>query len=602
LAVSAGKGSVYPHSQIPVEVRGSAVAAISVTGERPAAMLQGLCTGNVLKIAVGQSAPQFMLDADSRLISDVVVKRGADGFTVFCRADERAALTDWLRGISDGYLIFDREDIMKKVEGPAIVVELEDAKADAAISGALAKSTFKPGMPSAELYKAAPDRFDLTKTYFVGQKALAGLAKPAAKTEFCWNEGEDVLKRSCLYEIHKKTAKKVIPFAGWEMPVWYSSIVEEHRAVREAAGLFDVSHMGCFEVAGPDAAAFLNMVTSNYASWIEPGQSQYAYLLNHDGAIIDDIMIYRRSWENYLMVVNASNADKDWAWLNLVNDGKALIDSSWSCRAFEGKAAIRDLKAASSGADMRVDIALQGPASLRTLQKLCATPAMAKRVGAIRRTDLMETELGGINTVIARTGYTGEDVAFELFIHPDNAHRFWNMILEAGAEFGVKPCGLGARDSTRTEAGLPLYGHELEGHFGISPAGAGFASYVKLHKPYFVGREAFMAAEKNRTMEVLRFRITDKGVRMAKTGDAVANKRGVVMGHVTSCAMDLEGLQVGLAYCERKAITVNDPIAVFCSPGAPTDVAVGQQLKAGAKVILPVNAVILPRMRRGKKK
>jgi glycine hydroxymethyltransferase len=177
------------------------------------------------------------------------------------------------------------------------------------------------------------------------------------------------------------------------------------------------------------------------------------------------------------------------------------------------------------------------------------------------------------------------------------------MILEAGAEFGVKPCGLGARDSTRTEAGLPLYGHELEGHFGITPAGAGFAPYVKYHKPFFVGRDAIIAREKTRTMEIARFRITAKGVRMAKTGDAVANKRGVVVGHVTSCAQDVEGNQTGLAYVDKKlAQALNEPIVIFCSPGAPVDVAVGQTLKAGAKVLLPVDGVILPRWRKPKRK
>ncbi|MBI3848205.1 MAG: hypothetical protein HY292_26520 [Planctomycetes bacterium] len=155
---------------------------------------------------------------------------------------------------------------------------------------------------------------------------------------------------------------------------------------------------------------------------------------------------------------------------------------------------------------------LEGPASLATLQRLAANAKTVRRLAAIRRTDLWEADLAGISVVVARTGYTGEDFGYELFVHPDRATAFWEAILAAGADLGVKPCGLGARDSTRTEAGLPLHGHELAGPHAISPAAAGFGPYVKLHKPFFVGRGAFVAQEKSRTMEVLRFRITEKGV------------------------------------------------------------------------------------------
>jgi len=624
LGVPDGPGALYPHSCRQSSARASQRSAASqssivsrqsgaegtgvirVAGERPAAMLDGLCTGPVLSMIPGEARAQFLLDRDSTLLSKVILFRREHDFVLFCDPGRHATVLDWLRGISDGYVLFD-DDVLRKVEGPATVAKLEGADRDRALSelraagGEVPAETEEKGratVRAVDLFDAKPSLFDLSKPYFVGQAVLASFAPPAKKEEFRWVEKDGAAKRSCLYDIHKKTAKKVIPFAGWEMPVWYTSIADEHRAVREAAGLFDVSHMGVFEVAGEHAETFLNLVSTNYASWNEPGQSQYGYLLDPDGVVIDDIMIYRRARDRFLVVVNASNADKDFAWLNLVNDGRALLDRTWPARAPQSSVNIRDLKDASAGADMRVDIALQGPASIKTLTKLAGDPAKARRIRAIRRTDLLETGLCGVDVVIARTGYTGEDFGYELFIHPDNAPRFWDSVLSAGAEFGVKPCGLGARDSTRTEAGLPLYGHELSGPHGISPAGAGFAPYVKLHKPFFVGRDAYIANEKARTMEVLRFQIREKGVRMAKTGDAVANRRGVVVGFVTSCAMDVEGFQTGLAYCDRKAHVVGDPVCVFCSTGSPVDVAVGQQLKPGAKVLLPVDAVILPRFRR----
>ncbi|MBI5525859.1 MAG: glycine cleavage system aminomethyltransferase GcvT [Deltaproteobacteria bacterium] len=605
LGVPEGPGAAYPHScrQSGTEAGG----VIRIAGERPAAMLDGLCTGPVVSMKPGEARAQFLLGRDSALLARAVVLRRDGDFVLFCDPRRHAAVLDWLRGISDGYLLFD-DDILRKVEGPATVEELEGADRDRALSDLRAAGGEVPaeagaganlsGTGAAELYGSEPSRFDITKPYFVGQKALASFAPAARKEEFRWAKKESAPKRSCLYEVHKKTAKKVIPFAGWEMPVWYTSIADEHRAVREAAGLFDVSHMGVFEVAGEHAEMFLNLVSTNYASWIEPGQSQYGYLLDPDGDVIDDIMIYRRARDRFLVVVNASNADKDFAWLNLVNDGKALLDRAWPCRAPNVRVNIRNLKDPSAGTEMRVDIALQGPASIRILMKFASDAAEARRIRSVRRTDLLETKLSGIDAVIARTGYTGEDFGYEVFVHPDRAPEFWGKVLSAGAEFGVKPCGLGARDSTRTEAGLPLYGHELSGPHGISPAGAGFAPYVKIHKPFFVGRDAYIEKEKARTMEVLRFQIREKGVRMAKTGDAVANKRGVVAGFVTSCAMDVEGFQTGLAYCDRKAHVPGDPIAVFCSTGSPVDVAVGQPLKPGAKVLLPVDGVVLPRFRR----
>jgi len=191
-------------------------------------------------------------------------------------------------------------------------------------------------------------------------------------------------------------------------------------------------------------------------------------------------------------------------------------------------AKLRDLKDPSSGPDQRVDLALQGPTSLATLQSLTDDPRLKDRLARVRKTGLIECQLAGFDLIIARTGYTGEEVGYEIFCHPDQAVAFWEVLLEAGRPFGVQPCGLAARDSTRTEAGLPLYGHELAGALppaaygtrdpaGISPAGAGFSGYVKLHKPYFVGRTAYIEGEKDRTMEIARFRMNERGCACPKT-------------------------------------------------------------------------------------
>ncbi|MCP4516290.1 MAG: hypothetical protein GY824_13805, partial [Delftia sp.] len=321
---------------------------------------------------------------------------------------------------------------------------------------------------------------------------------------------------------------KIVPFAGWEMPVWYSSVGQEHGAVRQAAGLFDVSHMGCFEVSGPHAIAFLDTVLSNYAHWLDDGQSCYAYLLDPDGKPIDDLMIYRRRADLFLMVVNAANEDKDWDWLNAVNQGRVVIDRQRPWLQVEAPAVLRNLKDPASGQRQLRDLALQGPASVLILQACTDDPATQAALARVRRTDLVEVNLSNIPVIAARTGYTGEDVGFELFVYPDHLLAFWNMLLAKGAPYGLKPCGLAARDSTRTEAGLPLYGHELAGALDVSPAEAGFPGYVKYHKPFFIGRDALLARDARRVRELVRWRMNQKGVRRPNTGDPVVNKRGQV--------------------------------------------------------------------------
>jgi glycine cleavage system T protein len=449
-----------------------------------------------------------------------------------------------------------------------------------------------------DLYNAGHQaRFELRQPYFVGYHNTQSLIPNPQSPTFEWTEPEDApLKRTPLYDWHKAHTRKVIPFAGWEMPVWYTGVLDEHNAVRTAAGLFDVAHMGVFEVRGPHATEFLDLVCSNYARWFSPGESFYSYLLDQDGQVIDDLMVYRRGKDLYLMVVNAANAEKDWAWLNAVNDSRVLIDRQRPGLKVLRPAILRNLKDRSSGDDMRIDLALQGPAALAILQSLAGDARLKDRLGRVPRTGLIECELADFDLVIARTGYTGEDIGYEIFVHPDRAVAFWETVLAAGEPLGLKPCGLACRDSTRTEAGLPLYGHELAGPFDISPTGAGFGSYVKLHKPYFIGRTAHIEREKTRDMEVARFRMNDKGVHMPKTGDPVVNKKGRAIGWVTSAAVDVDGLILGLAYVESRYHREGDEIGIFSLPGRPVKEKEDKaELAPGDKIQLPDLATILLR-------
>jgi glycine hydroxymethyltransferase len=212
---------------------------------------------------------------------------------------------------------------------------------------------------------------------------------------------------------------------------------------------------------------------------------------------------------------------------------------------------LRNLRDRTSGTDRRVDIALQGPASTKILLALKTDKETGKRIERLARTELCDAVLGGFDLIVAHTGYTGESVGYELFVHPDRVADLWKALLAAGEEFGLKPAGLGARDSLRTEAGLPLYGHEFAGPQELGVGDGGFATYVKSHKPWFIGRRAFLDQEASRKGQVVRFRFLRKGVRMAHPGAAVTDENGTKIGHVTSCALDSERFLTGQAYVDR---------------------------------------------------
>jgi glycine hydroxymethyltransferase len=263
-------------------------------------------------------------------------------------------------------------------------------------------------------------------------------------------------------------------------------------------------------------------------------------------------------------------------------------------RCFGKDVILRNLRDPKEGEDMRVDIALQGPKSRDILFAMGVDAPTRKRIMKLQRTDLCEAVVGGFDLVVSRTGYTGEKMAFELFVHPEKAAALFHAILKAGEAYGIKPCGLGARDSLRTEAGLPLYGHEMGGDFNLGVAEAGFDSYVKVYKSWFIGRAAFLAREAKRKAVVVRFRFPEKGVRMAHHGDPVLDKRGKVIGMVTSCAVDMEGLLTGQAYIDENAAEEGTSISIY--QNAPKEGGKAPaQLKMGEKAVLPTAAVVLRR-------
>ncbi|OIK11759.1 glycine cleavage system protein T [Bacillus sp. MUM 116] len=279
------------------------------------------------------------------------------------------------------------------------------------------------------------------------------------------------LKRTPLFETYKQYGGKTIDFGGWELPVQFSSIKEEHEAVRTKAGLFDVSHMGEIEVKGPDSLSYLQKMMTNDVSKVKDGGAQYTAMCYENGGTVDDLLVYKIEDHHFLLVVNASNIKKDYKWLE---------------DHLEGDVAIKNLS------EQTAQLAIQGPIAEKVLQKLVNETDLSQ-IGFFKFQQ--EVIITDKKALVSRTGYTGED-GFEIYCKSEDAVDLWNAILEAGKEEGVLPCGLGARDTLRFESVLPLYGQELSPEISPLEAGIGFA--VKLNKEAdFIGKEALKAQKEN---------------------------------------------------------------------------------------------------------
>jgi len=492
----------------------------------------------------------------------------AQEFRLCVPAEKGGLVAAWLRDLSDGYIKVD-DDLQRKVPGPVWVRESVDNPCPNVVG----------------------DPIGAHKPYFIGIPDGTGNSNP----DFAWEEPETELRRTPIYDLHVELGGRIVPFAGWEMPVVYTSILDEHLAVRAAAGLFDVAHMGVYQAEGPDAVVFLDSVCGNDISALSVGESLYTHFLTPDAEVIDDLLVYHRDTEKYLVVVNASNDDKDWAWLNAVKQGDVKVDNArpWAI-TFGRNVTLRNLRDTKEGAEMRVDLALQGPRSRDILLALGVDNENRKKIMRLLRTNLCEAVVGGFDLIVSRTGYTGEKMCFELFVHPDKAQDLFRALLKVGQPFGLQPIGLGARDSLRTEAGLPLYGHEMGGDLGLGVAEAGFGSYVKTYKPWFIGRDAYLAREAKRKGVVVRFRFNETGVRMAHPGDPVMDKRGKVIGTVTSCAADKEGYLLGQAFLDLKFAREGTRIYIF--QGAPKKASKAPaELGMGDRVTMPTVATVLRR-------
>jgi aminomethyltransferase len=358
------------------------------------------------------------------------------------------------------------------------------------------------------------------------------------------------LKKTPLHSRHRSSGAKMVPFSGWEMPLEYSGITDEHIAVRTRAGLFDVSHMGEIEIAGRDALAAVQRISCNDAAKLDVGQAQYSALLTPAGTFVDDVLVYRLASSHFMLVVNAGNIQTDYAWMaeHIAAAGDAVAVDASSRYAL---------------------LALQGPAARDVLQ-----PLIGVDLAAIKYYRFAHGEVAGVRATVSRTGYTGED-GFEIFVPPQSADRVWQAILQSGEAAGVIPCGLGARDTLRLEAGMRLYGSDIDDT--TTPLEADLGWIIGWKKPSFdqtIGAASLVAQRAGLRRKIVGFEMIDPGIarhgyEVCRVGDATA------VGRVTS------GTQTPFL---KKAIGMAYLPIEHTAPGAEFDVDIRGR-KARARIV-----------------
>jgi aminomethyltransferase len=329
------------------------------------------------------------------------------------------------------------------------------------------------------------------------------------------------MKQTALFEIHKLAGAKIIPFAGFYMPVEYSGIIDEHLTVRNAVGIFDVSHMGEIWVTGPFAFQFLQKVTTNDISRLNDGRIQYSCLPNGKGGIVDDLLVYRMNHDKYLLVVNASNINKDWEWLNSQNKEGALLQNA---------------------SDLTSQLAVQGPAAIKTLQ-----PLTAENLSEIKYYTFRIADFAGIpDVIVSATGYTGSG-GFELYFPNRYAESVWKKVMDSGMEYGIKPIGLAARDTLRLEMGYCLYGNDIDDNTSPIEAGLGWITKFTEGKDFIDREFLFKQQQEGVARKLTGFKLLERGI--PRQHYPIFDNNGTNIGEVTSGTMSpVLNAGIGMGY------------------------------------------------------
>lgn len=345
---------------------------------------------------------------------------------------------------------------------------------------------------------------------------------------------QSALQSTALTDVHVSLGAKMVPFAGYNMPVLYDNLIQEHLAVRSSVGVFDVSHMGEFFVEGPNAYSLIEYLTSNDVSSLDDGRVQYSCLPNEQGGIVDDLLVYRFNSEKYMLVVNASNIDKDYRWIERHNSGFGAVISNHS--------------------DEYSLLAVQGPNAIHTIQKITSV-----QLSDIPYYHFTTGDVAGIdNIIISNTGYTGAG-GFELYVKNENALKLWNALFEAGAEYQIKPIGLGARDTLRLEKGFCLYGNDINDE--TSPIEAGLGWITKFNNPFVHAEYHKQIKENKPARKLVGFELLDRGI--PRQHYPICDANGNNIGEVTSGTMSPSlNKPIGMGYVKTEYSAAGSEIYV----------------------------------------
>lgn len=558
-------GSLERYSPTPIAIDDRPV--LEVSGRRARAFLDQASTADIVSLAEGEAVAADFLDGDgSQLASAGIVRLRPDHFGLerYAIAIDAARLSDlewWLGALSSGLVLFDDSDPWAKIDGPVAVKTRSETLSlteESALRGA----------------GVGPSSTDLTKVYFVGQRALARQSVSVASRPTYVAAAPASIPQSSPINDGSRASTESTP-DGWTMPRAYGDPVSELKALREGAGLVDETSLGVTEIAGPDARRFLDLITTNDLSFLGVGGAQYTFLLDPDGEIITDGILYRPTLDHFWLTTAPALTSRATTWLAAAVSGSYLVDCDLPSRTLPSQVALRSLRDA-PGEDARVVLGLAGPNALAALRLVADTAEDRRKLGRIRRFNLGSIRLSGTTVTVSRTGHTGGTNGYEIFVSPIRALPLWNAIMAKGTELGIHPVGWDAWRTAGIVAGLPFAGHEVSGSVDLSPVQAGFGREVQAHKPYFVGRRSLLDQPYPPASEIVRFKYQGIDGQAPNDGASIVGDGGDSIGTVTSVA-PMASEPFGLGVVRRSVITAGTRLT-FATAGQATVVASGEVL------------------------
>ncbi|HUX87899.1 MAG TPA: serine hydroxymethyltransferase [Chloroflexota bacterium] len=548
----------------PVDVSGKQLLA--VYGRRARAFLSEVMAGPIWPLEAGRAVNTTLYDAAGQSMGDAAVLRlPADqyGMDHFVCAVDPARYVDvqfWLESLSTGLVLIDPADVASKIDGPVAVASFVgqlDPDQLAALQQAIASA------PVAPL---------LSKPYFIGQQALVDRGKSAMSRPRC-KLSDDIAHPVSPLASPPAGAVGSAP-VGWTMPLSYGNALAELQALQNTAALIDESALGILELSGPDAGRFLDLVTTNDVAFLARGAAQYTFVLDPNGEVLADALLYRTDASRYLLTTAPSESIRVKQWLEEVRAGGCAIDFEVPSRALPGNFTIVDLRNAPGDA-AQVVLGLAGPNAPAVLRALGDTAEERRKLGRIRRFTHGFARLAGIPVMVSRTSHTGVPQGYEIFVASEHAQPLWEAVLKRGAALDVRPAGWQAFRAAGITAGLPWIKHELNGKWHVSPVQAGYSGLVRDHKPFFIGRRPFLARPYPPADEIARFRINGLVNGLPGNGDPVLDSSGVCVGRVTSRVFYAEE-PVGLAEVRIERAVVGTSLSVLVGAADAETIRLGE--------------------------